>query len=132
MSDDIVSRLRRELAEFHRKGDPNRAYVRQAEVRLLTDAIAAITERDEQYVILARACDEELMPARAEITRLRTALEAAEQALWHRKDCPKCGGAGWLWGKELDAPDERTATDTMTQYQCDWPEHRALAPTEKP
>lgn len=34
--------------------------------------------------------------------------------------CPKCGGAGWVWGYELDEPDNDTATDTMTHYTCDW------------
>jgi hypothetical protein len=33
--------------------------------------------------------------------------------------CSKCGGAGWLWGYELDSPDDDTVNDTMTQYSCD-------------
>jgi hypothetical protein len=37
-------------------------------------------------------------------------------------DCPKCGGAGWLWGREIDGADEETVNDTMTKYHCDSPE----------
>lgn len=33
--------------------------------------------------------------------------------------CEACGDAGWLWGYELDDPDEDTITDTMTRYPCD-------------
>ena len=36
-----------------------------------------------------------------------------------RMKCEKCDGAGWLWGYELDDPDEDTYTDSMTQYTCD-------------
>jgi hypothetical protein len=34
--------------------------------------------------------------------------------------CPKCHGAGWCWGTELDDADEDTYSDTMTHYTCDW------------
>ncbi|MBT7928928.1 hypothetical protein HN682_03310 [Candidatus Peregrinibacteria bacterium] len=34
--------------------------------------------------------------------------------------CEKCGGAGWVWGRELDNCDEDTYEDSMTQYFCDW------------
>ena len=33
--------------------------------------------------------------------------------------CPKCDGAGWLWGEELDTDDPVTLADTMTRYTCD-------------
>jgi hypothetical protein len=33
--------------------------------------------------------------------------------------CPKCQGAGWVWGRELDHPSEETSQDTMTKYTCD-------------
>lgn len=35
------------------------------------------------------------------------------------KDCEKCGGAGWLYGRELDSPSDDTYNDTMTKYSCD-------------
>ena len=47
------------------------------------------------------------------------APEAWRPDLW----CRKCGGAGWLWGYELDEPDEDTAVDTMTKYSCDGEGH---------
>jgi len=34
--------------------------------------------------------------------------------------CIKCGGAGWIWGKEFDEYDADTYNDSMTQYTCDW------------
>lgn len=33
--------------------------------------------------------------------------------------CEKCGGAGWLWGTELNIASEDTVADTMTKYPCD-------------
>jgi hypothetical protein len=52
----------------------------------------------------------------AELRARHAALvEAAQDA-----HCPKCGSAGWVWGHELDDPDNDTATDTMTRYTCDW------------
>ena len=33
--------------------------------------------------------------------------------------CYKCGGAGWVTGKELDDPDEDTIRDSLTRYTCD-------------
>lgn len=38
---------------------------------------------------------------------------------WEEKKCEKCGGEGWLWGKELDNPTEDTYSDSMTKYTCD-------------
>lgn len=38
--------------------------------------------------------------------------------------CPKCSGAGWLWGQELENPDHDTFADTMTQYMCDHESHK--------
>lgn len=35
------------------------------------------------------------------------------------KKCDKCGGAGWVWGIDLDEPDDDTIRDTMTHYTCD-------------
>ena len=40
-----------------------------------------------------------------------------------RKKCEKCGGAGWLWGRELEDPSDETFADTMTHYMCDDLEH---------
>jgi hypothetical protein len=34
-------------------------------------------------------------------------------------ECEKCGGAGWLRGRELDNHNEDTWADTMTKYTCD-------------
>jgi len=39
-------------------------------------------------------------------------------------DCHKCGGYGWLRGRELDCPDEDTYQDTMTKYPCDGEAHK--------
>ncbi len=40
-------------------------------------------------------------------------------------NCEKCGGYGWLRGKELDNPSEDTYADTMTKYPCDGDAHSA-------
>lgn len=47
-------------------------------------------------------------------------------------ECPKCQGEGWLWGKELDNPDDDTYDDTMTRYTCDGPIHRESPPATDP
>ena len=33
--------------------------------------------------------------------------------------CDKCGGAGWLWGREIDNADEDIYNDDATHYTCD-------------
>lgn len=35
------------------------------------------------------------------------------------KQCEACGGAGWLWGRELMNPSEDTVNDSQTHYTCD-------------
>lgn len=35
------------------------------------------------------------------------------------KPCWKCGGAGWVWGHELNNPSVDTIADTQTRYSCD-------------
>jgi hypothetical protein len=59
---------------------------------------------------------------------------APHERVWHIQgapDCEKCGGAGWLRGRELDDPDEATAADTMTKYSCDGEKCRALSEEAK-
>lgn len=34
-------------------------------------------------------------------------------------DCPKCHGAGWVYGTQLENPSFDTQMDTMTHYTCD-------------
>lgn len=46
-------------------------------------------------------------------------LELVE-AVEDLQKCKKCGGAGWVWGRELDDPSEDTYQDDMTKYSCDW------------
>lgn len=36
-----------------------------------------------------------------------------------RPTCEKCGGSGWVRGRELDDADDATFDDTMTRYSCD-------------
>ena len=36
-----------------------------------------------------------------------------------RPTCEKCGGSGWVRGRELDDADDATFGDTMTRYSCD-------------
>lgn len=49
----------------------------------------------------------------------RHIAETPAYALGVAKNCPKCGGAGWLRGSELDNPSEDTYADSMTRYSCD-------------
>jgi hypothetical protein len=53
----------------------------------------------------------------------------AHEPVWHiqgAKDCEKCRGAGWLYGRELNNPSDDTYDDTMTKYSCDGPKCVAL------
>lgn len=56
-----------------------------------------------------------------------------------KAECPKCGGAGWLWWDELDryyGPAIKTGRDD-TRYSCDHENHdlanakKALADFDK-
>lgn len=50
------------------------------------------------------------------------AKPAPHEPVWHirgARDCEKCHGAGWLYGRELEEADEDTRLDTMTKYTCD-------------
>ena len=53
---------------------------------------------------------------------------ASEREWNETPECPKCQGEGWLWGKELNDPDEATYADTMTRYSCDDPTHGEPTP----
>lgn len=55
--------------------------------------------------------------ALGEVVRCITCEENAYREA--HKHCPKCGGAGWLWGHELDNYYGENPSSDDTRYSCD-------------
>lgn len=55
-----------------------------------------------------------------ELEELRSLLARGVRMPGSPVKCTKCGGAGWVRGRELDNPSDATFADTLTRYSCDW------------
>ncbi len=76
------------------------------------------TVTDCQLGVIAEAVLQRTREYHSEVEAARVRLQAP------KSDCDKCGGAGWLRGRELSNPSDDTYNDTMTKYPCDGEAHK--------